>query len=80
MKTAISIPDPLFKAADKLAASLGISRSELFQRALKQMLEKHEASDITAALNAVYGRPDVPRKLDPVLAKLQFASLPKEDW
>lgn len=80
MKTAISIPDPLFKAADKLAARLGISRSELVQRALKHMLERHEASDITAALNAVYGQSGVPKSLDPALARMQFASLPREDW
>ncbi|MEK6716162.1 MAG: ribbon-helix-helix protein, CopG family, partial [candidate division NC10 bacterium] len=34
MKTAISIPDPLFRECEKLARDLGISRSQLFSRAL----------------------------------------------
>lgn len=80
MKTAISIPDPLFKAADQLAASLGISRSQLFQRALRLLLEKHEGADITAALDKVYGQPGAPKGMDPVLAAIQRASLPREDW
>ncbi|HEX5010879.1 MAG TPA: ribbon-helix-helix protein, CopG family [Planctomycetota bacterium] len=80
MKTAISLPDPLFKAADRLARRLGISRSELFQRALSMLIEKHEGADVTAALNAVYRRPDVPRGIDPLLLEMQLASLPKEDW
>jgi metal-responsive CopG/Arc/MetJ family transcriptional regulator len=41
MKTAISIPDDIFKAADVAAKRLGISRSELFVRAVKEMLDFH---------------------------------------
>jgi len=80
MKTAISLPDPLFKAADRLAARLGISRSQLFQRALKLMLEKQEATTITAALDEVYGRPGVKGTVDLVLSRLQDTALPREDW
>ena len=80
MKTAISLPDPLFKAADRLAKRLGISRSELVQRALALMLDKHEGADVTAALNEIYGRPDAPKGIDPVLMEMQLGSLPKEDW
>ena len=35
MKTAVSIPDPIFQAAEDLDKRLGLSRSELFARALK---------------------------------------------
>ena len=35
MKTAVSIPDHVFDAAERLAEKLGISRSELYQRALE---------------------------------------------
>lgn len=80
MKTAISLPDPLFKAAEKLAARLGLSRSELYQRALQLLLEKHQAGDVTAALDAVHGQAGTAGSLDPVLARMQFASLPQEDW
>ncbi|MEM6753148.1 MAG: ChpI protein, partial [Cyanobacteria bacterium P01_C01_bin.38] len=33
MKTAISIPDPLFEAAEQFAKRLGLSRSELYAMA-----------------------------------------------
>lgn len=32
MKTAISIPDPIFEAAEGFARRLGMSRSELYAR------------------------------------------------
>jgi metal-responsive CopG/Arc/MetJ family transcriptional regulator len=80
MKTAISLPDPLFEAADRLAARLGISRSQLFQRALQLLLDRHEGADVTAALNKVYDRPGRDHELDKTLARMQSASLPKDDW
>jgi metal-responsive CopG/Arc/MetJ family transcriptional regulator len=54
VKTAVSIPDPLFKEADKLAARLGKSRSELFADALREHLLRHGDAAITARLDAVY--------------------------
>jgi metal-responsive CopG/Arc/MetJ family transcriptional regulator len=67
MKTAISIPDPLFAAADQLARRMGLSRSELFQRAVKDFLEVHKEAAVTEALDAV-------------LEQLEIASLPREEW
>jgi metal-responsive CopG/Arc/MetJ family transcriptional regulator len=78
MKTAVSIPDQLFKAADKLAKELGTSRSDLYARALKAFVDERSSSAVTHALNAVYG--EQPSELDAVLAALQWASLPREDW
>ena len=51
MKTAVSIPDPLFKEAEAAAKELGLSRSRLFQTALKQFLEARRDAAITASLN-----------------------------
>jgi hypothetical protein len=67
MKTAISIPDPVFHSAEELAARLGISRSELYCRALREMLEKHDVAAITAQLDAVHGDQEVDAGLDPAL-------------
>lgn len=78
MKTAISIPDPLFQAGEALAKRLGLSRSELYARALQALLAAHDKPDITDALNQVYGK--YPSSVDPVVAQLQFASLPHKDW
>jgi len=38
MKIAISIPDPIFQAAEGLAHRLGISRSELYAEALAEYM------------------------------------------
>jgi len=80
MKTAISIPDPLFEAADRLARKLGISRSELIQRAVTMFLAEQSDEAITEALNQVYGEAGESSGVDPVLEKLQLGSLPEEDW
>lgn len=53
MKTAISLPDELFREADKLARKLGISRSELFRKALEDYIAVHDADQIREALDRV---------------------------
>jgi metal-responsive CopG/Arc/MetJ family transcriptional regulator len=49
MNTTISIPDGHLKAADKLAKQLGISRNELFRKAIELMLEHTNAEAETVA-------------------------------
>lgn len=58
MKTAISLPDDLFAAAEALAGHLGLSRSQLYATALARFVAEQERATITARLNAVYA--DVP--------------------
>ncbi len=78
MKTAISIPDSLFAEADRVAASMGISRNQLYAQALKRLLDSRRDEDITRRLNKVYG--ETRDDLDEGIAKMQFASIPKEEW
>jgi metal-responsive CopG/Arc/MetJ family transcriptional regulator len=78
MKTAISIPDPLFDAAERLAQRLGLSRSELYQRAIADYLERQRFQDVRQRLDAVYA--EQPSRLDPTLAELQATSIDSEDW
>ena len=78
MKTAISLPDDLFHAADRVAARLGLSRSELFRRALVSYLERHDERAVTEALDAVYAAH--PSGLEPEMARMQAGSLPPDDW
>jgi metal-responsive CopG/Arc/MetJ family transcriptional regulator len=61
MKTAISLPDPLFEEADRVARKRGISRSELYARALDEHLAKTRSDEIREAYDRVYGEePDDP--------------------
>lgn len=53
MKTAISIPDDLFTAADKLARELKQSRSQLYSRAVREYVARHSADSITDALDSI---------------------------
>ena len=78
MKTAISIPDNLFKAADQYAKSHGFSRSQLFAKAVAQFLEQHPSDHITKQLNAVYSTEDV--TLNETLSKMQYSSVESEEW
>jgi metal-responsive CopG/Arc/MetJ family transcriptional regulator len=78
MKTAISLPDDLFTAADTLAGRLGLSRSELYATAVSEYLAKHTNSDVTARLNEIYGTE--PSTLDPILHDAQRRSLGGSEW
>lgn len=78
MKTAISLPDALFHEAEQFAQAHGLSRSELYARALAFYLQVHRRQSITDALNQVYA--DEPGVLDPALHAAQAAILVHEDW
>lgn len=78
MKTAISIPDALFKAAEDYARAEGLSRSELYARALQRYLEAHQAAQITIALDQIYA--EEPSTLDPALKAAQRRVLGGDDW
>ena len=77
VKTAVSIPDPIFEAADRLARRRRISRSELYAEALAKLLDSDQSTEITERLDGVYG--ERPSELDPGLAALQAAAV-DEDW
>ena len=53
MKTAISIPDKIFKKAERLARRLGISRSHLYRLAVEDYVKKRRPESITDAMNRV---------------------------
>jgi len=78
MKTAISIPNEVFDAAEKTAKRLGVSRSELYSNAVKDYIESHVSENITSTLDALYSREN--SSLDANLQSMMVSSLEKEDW
>lgn len=54
MKTAISVPDDLFARAEDLACRVGVTRSEIYVRALRDYVLRHDSEDVRAAFDAVY--------------------------
>jgi len=75
MKTAISVPDRVFHSAEQLAARLGVSRSELYSKALAALVDKHQDDVITARLNEIYGPNRENSSLDTEVALLQHRPL-----
>ena len=80
MKTAISIPDALFEAAEKLAARLGVSRSELYRNALAEFVSRNNDRDVTEKLDEIYGTDETLDLLDEELSEMQERSLSKAGW
>jgi metal-responsive CopG/Arc/MetJ family transcriptional regulator len=78
MKTAISLPDEVFAAAELAARRLGVSRSQLYAQAVAEFLERHRGMGVREALDSVYSTEG--SRLDHTLATMQAASLPDEEW
>ncbi len=77
MKTAISIPDDVFEAAEIVARRTGMSRSQLFVVAVKAFLREHGDKGVTAQLDEVYGKTE--SKVDPVLSAMQISATRTRD-
>lgn len=78
MKTDISIPNPIYHAAERLAEELGISLSELYTAALTAYVSEHVSKNVTEKLDDVYG--SEPSTFEPELIKMQIAILEHEQW
>jgi metal-responsive CopG/Arc/MetJ family transcriptional regulator len=78
MKTAISLPDDLFNAAESLAGRLGVSRSRLVALALAEFIAKHRSSKVTERLNAVYAAQE--SGVEPPLRRAQARAVRRTEW
>jgi metal-responsive CopG/Arc/MetJ family transcriptional regulator len=78
MKVAISLPDPVFRAAETLARKLKKSRSELYAEAIAAYVGARGAKALTARLNDVYGKQS--SGIDPALKYAQLEHLVDEAW
>ena len=91
MKTAVSIPDAVFDAAERLAERLGLSRSELYARAIDAYTRRqsagspnwgeYEDSEITELINASLRQAGQQNgELDAAWKASRNRALGKEDW
>ncbi|MBZ5521454.1 MAG: hypothetical protein LAP21_04270 [Acidobacteriia bacterium] len=78
MKTAISLPDDLFRQAETTARRLKISRSQLYATAIAEFLDRRRTSKVTERLNEIYSQE--PARLDPALNLAQLKSLKSDSW
>jgi metal-responsive CopG/Arc/MetJ family transcriptional regulator len=78
MKTAISLPDDLFRLAETTARKLKMTRSQLYATAIREFLDRRRTDKVTERLNKVYSREQ--SGLDMALQSAQLRSLNREDW
>lgn len=62
MKTAISLPEPLFSRINAYARKRRVPRSQVFVRAVEQFLREEESREITRRLNQVHGKGPLSRE------------------
>ena len=77
MKTAISLPEDLFKAAESLAAKQGLSRSKLFATALAEYVAKHQSRKVSERLDEVYATES---NADPFVREAARRTLRRSEW
>jgi len=78
MKTAVSIPDDVFKGAERLARRTRKSRSQLFSDALREYVARHAADELTEAMDAVCT--DVQPAKDQFVSRAAARVLEKVEW
>lgn len=78
MKTAVSIPDPLFERADALARRLGKTRSQVYREALAEYVVRREPRAVTTALDDLVQAlgPDI----DPWVTTAARRALQRSEW
>jgi predicted transcriptional regulator len=78
MKTAVSIPDDVFRQAERLAHRMKKSRSELFSNALAEYVARHAPDHVTEAMDKVCA--DVGLERDEFTSAASRRVLEKVEW
>lgn len=78
MKTAISLPDKLFAAAEREAKRRGVSRSKLFQEALEKLIANRRDDEVSAALTRSYTASPEPD--DPFMGRIIARTIARVEW
>jgi hypothetical protein len=78
MKTAISIPEDILRASEKIAKKLKISRSAVFALGAERLRDDLDREAITARINNVCR--DVDTSLDPDIAEYTVRTLRAVEW
>ncbi len=78
MKVAVSVPDAVFQAAERVSRRMRVSRSRLYAKAVEAYVKQHSEEDITEQLNKVYAGNS--STLDPALEAASLEVLRRERW
>jgi hypothetical protein len=78
MKTAISIPDRVFRVAERLARRLKKSRSQLYAEAVAEYVARRDPDAVTTAMDAVCDEVDT--RPDRFLELASRRVLERNEW
>jgi metal-responsive CopG/Arc/MetJ family transcriptional regulator len=79
MKTAVSLPDDVFKSAERHARRTRKSRSQLYAEALAEYLARHAPDEVTDAMNATIDSLGEPA-IDPFVTAAGGRLLKNVEW
>ncbi len=82
VKTAISIPEPLFEELEVAAKEMQLSRSEVFRRAVERFLRDRESQRMMEKLKEVYSEPPDEKEREYLrrMKVLYSKALEREEW
>ncbi len=78
MKVAVSVPDPVFHAAERVSRRMRLSRSRFYAEAVEAFVKKHSQKEITAQLDKVYASSSA--KVAPGIEAASLEVLRREGW
>jgi len=78
MKTAISLPDDVFKEAERFAHRSRKTRSQLYVEAITEYLARHAPDDITERMNQAWDK--VGAAENEFITEAARQTLSKESW
>lgn len=78
MKTAVSLPDDVFREAERQARRARKSRSQLYAEALSEYLARHAPDEVTDAMNRVLDQLKQPT--DPFVSAAARRILERSEW
>ncbi len=80
MKTAISVPDDVFRQVDHTAKRLGVSRSEVFTRAVRRYLAAATDAEIRASYDEAFGEEGAQGDSDEMVRAAARRALLAAEW
>lgn len=78
MKVAISVPDPIFREAERLARRLKKSRSRLYGEAMAEYLQRHDPDALGEMVEQFYA--SIEDRPDPFVQEAARRTLAKSEW
>lgn len=80
MKTAVSLPDDIFRSAERFARRVRKSRSRLYAEALTEYLARHAPDEVTEDMNRVVDQLGAAAAADPFVAGAARRVAERVEW